>query len=106
MDKTVKKLTPLTEASFYVLLALNTPNHGYGVIKKVEELTSERLTLAAGTLYGIINTFLKFHLISLLEESGTRSKKTYQITPLGKELLGYEVQRLDELVRNAKEVLL
>ena len=30
---------PLTESIFYILLALHTPNHGYGIIKEVETLT-------------------------------------------------------------------
>ena len=32
-----EKETPLTEAFFYILLALRLPNHGYGVIQEVEE---------------------------------------------------------------------
>jgi len=29
--------TPLTEALFYILLAVRTPNHGYGIIQDVSE---------------------------------------------------------------------
>lgn len=105
MDVKLLKLTPLTEASYYVLLSLNTPNHGYGVIKRIEEMTDGRLNIAAGTLYGVISSFLKYELIKLIDESGSRSKKTYKITELGKELLEYEVNRLIELTNNAKEVL-
>ena len=47
-----EKETPLTEAFFYILLALRLPNHGYGVIQEVEELTKGRVVLGAGTLYG------------------------------------------------------
>lgn len=105
MNEKLKKLTPLTEASFYVLMALYEENHGYGVIKKVEELTDGRLTIAAGTLYGVISSFLKHELIELKEVKASRSKKTYEITTFGKELLEYELNRLQELVSNAKEVL-
>ena len=41
-----EKETPLTEAFFYILLALRRPNHGYGVIQEVEELTKGRVVLA------------------------------------------------------------
>ena len=34
-----EKDNPLTEAFFYILLSLRHPNHGYGVIQEVEELT-------------------------------------------------------------------
>ena len=39
------KETPLTEAFFYILLALRKPNHGYGVIQEVEALTEMSGTL-------------------------------------------------------------
>ena len=40
-----EKETPLTEAFFYILLALRKPNHGYGVIQEVEQLTNGRVVL-------------------------------------------------------------
>nr|MCR5390105.1 PadR family transcriptional regulator [Lachnospiraceae bacterium] len=49
-----EKELPLTEAIFYILLALRHPNHGYGIIQEVESMTSGRLVLGAGTLYGAI----------------------------------------------------
>lgn len=50
---------PLTEAVYYILLALRKPNHGYGIIQEVEQLTNGRVVLGAGTLYGAIQTLLK-----------------------------------------------
>ena len=40
-----EKDNPLTEAFFYILLSLRHPNHGYGVIQEVEELTKGRVSL-------------------------------------------------------------
>ena len=48
----------LTEAVFYILLSLQEPLHGYGIIQNVETLSHGRVKLAAGTLYGAINTLL------------------------------------------------
>ena len=31
------KEAPLTEAVYYILLAVRTPNHGYGIMKFVKE---------------------------------------------------------------------
>ena len=45
----------LTEVTFFILLSLYEPNHGYGIMKFVEEKTQGRLVLGAGTLYGAIN---------------------------------------------------
>jgi DNA-binding PadR family transcriptional regulator len=105
MNKQLQKFSPLTEASYYILLSFYHTNHGYGVIKQVEEMTDGRLTIAAGTLYGAITTFLKNKLITLDNIEGPKKKKTYMITELGKELLQFEYNRLQELVSNSKEVL-
>ncbi len=49
----------LTEAVFYILLALHEPTHGYGIMKFIKEISSERVILGSGTLYGAITTLLK-----------------------------------------------
>ena len=40
----------LTEVTFYILLSLYTPKHGYAVMQFVEEKTGGRLSLGAGNL--------------------------------------------------------
>ena len=39
VEKLIKKYVPMTETAFYILLSLTEPRHGYGIIKRVEELT-------------------------------------------------------------------
>ena len=46
----------LTEATYYILLSLYTPQHGYGIMQQAEALSHGRVHLAAGTLYGALNT--------------------------------------------------
>lgn len=46
----------LTEVTFYILLSLYTPKHGYAVMQFIEEKTDGRLSLGAGTLYGALNS--------------------------------------------------
>ena len=46
----------LTEVTFYILLSLYTPKHGYAVMQFIEEKTYGRLSLGAGTLYGALNS--------------------------------------------------
>lgn len=46
----------LTEVTFYILLALCEPRHGYAVMQFVAERTGGRLELGAGTLYGALGT--------------------------------------------------
>lgn len=96
--------TPITESTYYILLAVLKPNHGYGVIQKVEELTNGRVVLGPGTLYGAINTLLEKNWIMLYsEEKISRKKKEYLITNLGKSILLEEIERLEELIKNGRE---
>jgi len=104
MDKKILKFSPLTEATYYILLSLNKPLHGYGIIKKVTELTSHRLKLASGTLYGAISTLLRNGLIELIsEDEHNKGKKMYELTTPGKKLLYYEINRLREMINNGIE---
>lgn len=97
--------TPLTEALFYILLAVRTPNHGYGIIQDISEMTGGRVTLGPGTLYGAINSMLSKGWIRLYsEDKESRKKKEYLLTSRGEEVFHNEVQRLNELVKNAKKM--
>lgn len=96
------KNTPLTEALFYILLAVRKPNHGYGIIQEVEELTSGRVTLGPGTLYGAIQSLVKKNWIRIYsEDTESRKKKEYLITEAGLTAFNEEKKRLEELLKNA-----
>ena len=106
MDNKMKKNSPLTEATFYILLSLVEPLHGYGIIKKVEKMSQGRIKLAAGTLYGALGSLLNYELIKALgENKENKRRKIYQMTALGRELIEYEIDRLTELVNNGKDEL-
>ena len=97
--------TALTEAVYYILLSLMQPMHGYGIMQNVEQLSNGRVKLAAGTLYGALNTLLeKGWIISLPGEKDSR-KKEYQITDQGKQTLETEITRLRELIENGNRIL-
>lgn len=99
MDKNL----PLTEAIFYILLAVRRPNHGYGITQEVEELTKGRVTLGPGTLYGAIQSLVKKDWIRIYsEDTESRKKKEYIITDSGKAVFEEERQRLAELLRNSE----
>ena len=95
----------LTETTYYILLALYQPNHGYGIMQKAEELSSGRVRLAAGTLYGALNGMCeKGWIIQLPVEDGSR-RKEYKLTDKGKAILTNEVARLKELADNGERIL-
>ncbi len=95
----------LTEGVYYILLSLNTPMHGYGIMQNVELLSGGRVRLAAGTLYGAINTMLERGWIQSLPGETDSRRKEYQLTANGREVLREEIQRLDELLTNGKRIL-
>lgn len=99
------KNPPLTEALFYILLAVRKPVHGYGIIQEVEEMTGGRVRLGPGTLYGAISSLLEKGWIVLYSvDPGSRKKKEYVITNQGREVFSAELRRLRELVENGEKM--
>lgn len=95
----------LTEAVYYILLALQTPLHGYGIMQRVAQLSGGRVQLAAGTLYGALNNLCGRGWIAALPGEGSRGKKEYQITPQGRLAAEAELRRLHELAENGDRLL-
>jgi DNA-binding PadR family transcriptional regulator len=94
----------LTEAVYYILLSLYEPLHGYGIMQNVERLSSGRVKLAAGTLYGAINTLLEKRWIHALPGEKNSRKKEYQITIEGQKAIENEITRLRELITNGEKI--
>ena len=95
----------LTEAVYYILLSLIEPCHGYGIMQHVEKLSNGRVRLAAGTLYGAINSLLEKNWVKALSNLSDSRKKDYQITDLGKKVLLVEINRLKELYDNGCSIM-
>lgn len=94
------QLSPMSETAYYILLSLTDPRHGYGIMQHVEEITSGRIRLGAGTLYGSLSKKEKAGLIEVAFEEGKR--KVYKITPAGQEVLHNEIRRIEELYNNGR----
>ena len=104
MDAHIKKVyVPMTETGFYILLCLQIPNHGYGVVQMVEKMTDGEIRLSPGTMYGSLSKMEKDKLIQFVREEEKR--KLYVITELGMEVLRLEKARIKRLYRNSTEVL-
>lgn len=103
MDAHIKKVyVPMTETGFYILLCLREPNHGYGIVQKVKEITEGDIVLTPGTMYGSLSKMEKDGLIRFVREEEKR--KIYSITDLGTEVLNLEMKRIDRLYKNMKEM--
>ena len=91
---------PMTEAMYYILLALLKPGHGYGMMQRSKELSGGRLEMGPGTLYGVLSRMNREGLITLTSEEGRR--KNYAITDTGRAALLTEYKRLKRLVADGK----
>lgn len=87
---------PLSEATFFIMLALLTPKHGYGVMQMVEEVSQGSVVIGPGTLYGAFSNLEKEKLIEMVLEEGRR--KVYQLTPKGREVLLAQRDRLEMMI--------
>lgn len=103
---------PLTEAAFFILLSLAPkPKHGYAIMKEVESLSRQRVTLSTGTLYGALKRLLEQGWIEPVAEAddlapqpieSKRVRKAYTLTEVGRSILQAETVRLQSLVTVAQ----
>ncbi len=91
---------PMTEAAYYILLALTKPGHGYGMMQRIKELSGGRMAMGPGTLYGVLTRMNKDGWIELTETDGRR--KNYAITDKGRQALQIEYDRLKLLVNDGR----
>lgn len=96
---TIERYLPLSESTFYILMALVDPLHGYGIMQKVETLSDHTVKIGPGTLYGALQALEKEALIIKVGEEERR--KIYTITDKGLQVLKNQVQRLAIMVRSA-----
>ena len=105
-----EEASALTEPTFYILLSLHKPTHGYAIMQDVRELTGGRVNIGAGTLYGAISSLTEKGWIRAAEghaDSGRASerRKAYVITEEGRRAFAREVERLKSLVADARSVI-
>lgn len=101
MDDRIRRVyVPMTETGFYILLCLREPQHGYGISQKVKRMTSNEISISAGTMYGTLSKMEQDGLIRFYSEEDRRKK--YVITQLGREILDTEIKRIERLYRNSR----
>lgn len=105
ISELIKKATPLTEASYYILISLKEPLHGYGVMQNVEELSCKRVQLGPGTLYGALSNLQSLGLIEAVGESGGERRKLYCMTEAGLMVAEHEIKRFEELALNGHKLM-
>jgi PadR family transcriptional regulator PadR len=99
---------PLTEPTFFILLALAPgPQYGYAIMKETAALSNGRLQMSTSTLYGAIRRLRdQGWIVRSVAESGLekgRERKAYQLTDLGRRILNAETARLQSLAALAHQ---
>lgn len=89
---------PMTEAMYYVLLALSKPTHGYQLMLDIKEISGGRIKMGPGTLYGVLTRLLKENLLRIKQDDGRR--KTYELTIQGRIALKAEYERLKSMLKD------
>lgn len=98
----LKKYIPMTETTYYTLLAVTVPRHGYAIMQYVSGLTKGRIVLGTGTLYTMVGRLVADGVIAAVPNE---EKKAYRITEGGLELLRIETERLKKQLADGESVL-
>jgi DNA-binding PadR family transcriptional regulator len=99
----------LTPIQFHILAALvDTPRHGYAIMREAEARSSGAVKVGAGTLYTALRRMLEDGLIEEVDRpprgdgSDDERRRYYRLTAQGLASLKAEARRLDEMVRYAR----
>jgi len=97
----MKKIEPLSESYYYILLCLSKgANHGYGIMQMAEKLSGGDVTIGSGTMYGATSNMMKKGWIQeiMSTEAGTERRRLYSLTNEGRVTLEHEVARLRRML--------
>jgi DNA-binding PadR family transcriptional regulator len=102
LEQIQKKYIPMTETTYYTLLALREDRHGYAIMQFVSELTENRIRMGTGTLYTMLGRLVEDGLITIV--SNENGKKVYHLTRMGEDILKKELARLRKQLKNGEDV--
>ncbi len=94
---------PLTEPVFLILTSLaEQPRHGYALLQDIEHISSGRVVLSTGTLYGALRRLLEEGWIERFQQEDiSREKQAYRLTRAGRAQLHLELERMKWLTKAA-----
>jgi DNA-binding PadR family transcriptional regulator len=103
----LSEILPLKIAWFHILLALaDGAQHGFGIRERVKVETDDSVKLWPATLYGSLRDLADLGAIDALEgdedPDEDQRRRYYRLTPLGRDLLRAEADRMEALVEAAR----
>lgn len=79
--------------------------HGYGIIERIRERSDGAFDLAEGSVYPALYRLEKdARVASLWRTTDGRRRRVYALTAAGREALGGETERFEQLVRGVRAV--
>jgi DNA-binding PadR family transcriptional regulator len=101
-----KKAPPLSSATLHILLALAGGDlHGYGIIQEVARHSDGYYRMGPGTLYDNLKKLIDAGLVADTPKSASPKgdeRRFYTLTMDGHSALSAEVDRLQNVVREAR----
>lgn len=98
-------LSPLSAATFHVLLALAAQDlHGYGIIQEVTQISGGKYRIGPGTLYDNLKKLITCGWVEDFEEKnllGDDGRRMYRITGDGRAVLKADVIRMKKILHVA-----
>jgi DNA-binding PadR family transcriptional regulator len=88
----------LSEPMYYILLALLKECCGVEIMKRVSEISNDRIAIGPGTLYALLQKFEENKII--IKTKSTGRMQWYLITDFGMELLNDEYNRLQIMCKD------
>lgn len=97
-----EKFKTLTQQMYYILLCLSEECCGIDLMDRVAALTDGAVRVGSGTLYHLLDEFLAAGLIRETRAQGRR--RSYLLTPEGRELLDQEYRRIRRQAEDYRRV--
>ena len=97
------KFQTLTEQMYYILLCLSRECCGMDIMERIPAMTGGRVRVGSGTLYNLLEQFLQAGMIRETRAEGRR--RSYVLTPKGREALEGEYRRLCQQAADYRWIL-
>ncbi|HMF78580.1 MAG TPA: helix-turn-helix transcriptional regulator [Bryobacteraceae bacterium] len=102
----VSSFLPLSPAILHILLALvDEDRHGYAIMQEIGKHSQGQYKIGPGTLYDNLQKMMNQGLAEESRRAGRDEdsrRRYYRLTRLGRSVLVAEVNRLDDVLRQAK----
>src|SRR5690348_8022817 len=100
---------PLSPATLHILLSLaGEDRHGYGIMQEVARQSEGQYKLGPGTLYDNLQKLMTQGLVEHAQAPSANEdprRRYYRLSGLGRRVLAAEIERLEGVVREARQHL-